>query len=313
MTGVSTMKIELTNVTKRYGSITALDDCTVTIPSGSVCGVLGTNGAGKTTLFHLLVGLTTVDDGSISIGGRQVTEGDVSVREHVGFLPERVGFPAELTAREILRTHASIRGIRDGAVVDQTLEMVELDYAADRRVRGFSNGMQGRLGLATAILSRPSVLILDEPTAGLDPTGVRRFYRIVERLVASTDATVLLATHDLANVERLCDRAVVLEGGQVILDAPVEALNSQSAPITTIHAIQPIAPLAAQAIIDELPSARIEDATEEVISISVQTDALVECINLIDDTLDPERYEIQHQDLEDAFVNLIESPKGEPA
>lgn len=301
------MNIEITHVTKRYGSITALDDCSCTIPSGSTCAILGTNGAGKTTLFHLLVGLASPDEGTIEIGDRPIGVNERRVRKQVGYLPERVGFPDELTAREVLQTHAAIRGLRDEGLIDRTLETVELDYAADRRVGGFSNGMRGRLGLATAILSRPSVLILDEPTAGLDPTGVTRFYRIVERLVETTDATVLLATHDLANVERLCDHVVVIDDGRVILEGSVERLRGEAPRRTTVRAIDPAMWEGATEVADRIPSARVEHTTEETVVIRVDPSDLVDCINLIESKLQPDGIDVSQGDLRDAFVGLVDT------
>jgi Cu-processing system ATP-binding protein len=219
------MRIDASDVRKTYGDVTALDGLSLSIPSGSTFGILGTNGAGKSTLFRLLVGHDRPDAGRITVGGTDVTEDGRRIRERVGYLPEHVGFPDGLTGREVLAVHSAIRGLpRDGRIV-RAVERVGLTAdGADRRVSGYSNGMQRRLGLATVLLPDPDVLILDEPTAGLDPRGVDEFHAIVEEITAETDATVVFCSHVLPEVERLCDRAAVLHDGRVRASGPVEEL-----------------------------------------------------------------------------------------
>ncbi len=221
------MHIEATDVTKSYGPVTALDGLSLSIPSGSTCGLLGTNGAGKTTLFRLLIGHDRPDEGTVRVGHETVSAAGPQLRERVGYLPERVGFPPELTAREVLRVTAQVRGLSDaGERVDAALTTVGLADDADRPVEGFSNGMRRRLGLATALLPDPDVLLLDEPTAGLDPLGVVDFHRIVEDVGERTGATVLVCSHALAEVERLCDRAVVLSDGQLLAEGELAELTA---------------------------------------------------------------------------------------
>lgn len=219
------MKIHAEQVRKKYGSVTALDGLSLEIPAGSTFGILGTNGAGKTTLFKLLVGLDRPDEGRLSIGGRDVTEAGVELRESVGYLPEHVGFPPALTGREVLAFHARMRGLpRDGRIED-ALDTVGLSAsAADRAVSGYSNGMRRRLGVAAAVLPRPAVIVFDEPTAGLDPRGVAEFHRIVDRVRTETGATVVLSSHVLSEIERLCDRVALLDRGQVVAAGTVEQL-----------------------------------------------------------------------------------------
>lgn len=211
------MRIEIDDVHKSYGSITALDGVSLEISSGTTFGLLGTNGAGKTTLFELLVGHDTPDSGRLAVGGIDVATAGPGVREHIGFLPEQVGFPLRLTGREVLRVHGRIRdlGTDREPRIDEVLSTVGLSTAADRPVSGYSNGMQTRLGLAAALLSSPTVLVLDEPTAGLDPIGVEAFHQLIERISEERDATVLLSSHALGEVERLCDEVAILHDGQL--------------------------------------------------------------------------------------------------
>ena len=219
------MQIIADSVRKEYGSVTALDGLSLEIPEGSTFGILGTNGAGKTTLFKLLVGHDRPDDGRLTIGNRDVADAGVSIRERIGYLPERVGFPQALTGREVLRFHARMRGLsRDGRIAD-AIETVGLDTDdADRAVSGYSNGMRRRLGLAAAILPEPSVLVLDEPTAGLDPLGVAEFHRIIERVQTETGSTVVITSHVLTEIERLCDNVAILHGGSVVTSGSVTDL-----------------------------------------------------------------------------------------
>jgi Cu-processing system ATP-binding protein len=219
------MRITANDVRKEYGSVTALDGLSIEIPDGSTFGVLGTNGAGKTTLFKLLVGLDRPDSGELTVGEQSVAGAGTEIRERVGYLPERVGFPGALTGREVLSFHARMRGLpRDGRI-DDAIETVGLSpSAADRAVSGYSNGMRRRLGLAAAILPEPQVLVLDEPTAGLDPRGVAEFHGIIDRVRTETGATVVLSSHVLSEIERLCDRVAILDGGRVVTAGPVSEL-----------------------------------------------------------------------------------------
>ena len=232
------MNIEIENVRKEYGSVTALDGLTLTIPSGSTFGLLGTNGAGKTTLFRLLVGHDRPDEGRITVGGIDAESAGVRVRERVGYLPDQIGFPGRLTGREALAFHARMRGVPVGereTRVDSALETVGLTDAADRSVAGYSNGMGRRLGLASVLVGQPDVLVLDEPTAGLDPRGIATFHRIVERVSEETDATVLFASHALDEVERLCDEVAVIHEGRLRLAGTVADVTASVAETTTVR------------------------------------------------------------------------------
>ncbi|MDY7081129.1 MAG: ABC transporter ATP-binding protein [Halobacteria archaeon] len=220
--------IEASNVTKTYGDVTALDGLSLSVNEGSNFGLLGTNGAGKTTLFKLLVGHIRPDSGSVEIAGENVEKAGRKVREVVGYLPEQAGFPSSLTGREVMMYHARMRGIpksERAERVDDTLETVGLTGDADRRVSGYSNGMNRRLGLATALLPRPEILLLDEPTAGLDPLGVSEFHRIIERLHRDEVSTVVVSSHVLSEVEKLCDSVAVLHNGTLRAEGTVRELK----------------------------------------------------------------------------------------
>lgn len=221
------MTIEIRNIRKRFGSVTALDGPSFDIPGGSTFGVLGTNGAGKSTLFKLIVGHDVPDAGRIAIDGTEVNADGPRLRDRVGYLPERAGYPGEMTGREVLAVQARIRGLAepdDG--VTRVVTKVGLADAADRPVEGYSNGMQRRLGLAGALLPEPPVLVLDEPTAGLDPRGVAEFHRIVERIDRDRDRTVVLSSHVLGEIERLCDAIAILHEGRLRAVGSVDDLRA---------------------------------------------------------------------------------------
>ncbi|WP_411968794.1 ABC transporter ATP-binding protein [Haloferax sp. YSSS75] len=220
--------IEVTGVTKKYSEITALDGLSLAVESGSTFGLLGTNGAGKSTLFKLLVGHIRPDDGTVSVAGTDVSTAGPSLRSIVGYLPEHAGFPSSLTGREVLEFHARMHDVSDAAGrIDAVLSVVGLSDAADRRVGGYSNGMTRRLGLAAALLSRPRILLLDEPTAGLDPRGVADFHRVIERLDAQSDLTVVISSHVLSEIESLCERVAILHDGRLRAVGDIDELRRE--------------------------------------------------------------------------------------
>ncbi|MFD1587336.1 ATP-binding cassette domain-containing protein [Halorientalis brevis] len=228
--------VEIKRVTKSYGQVTALEDVSLAVEAGTTFGLLGTNGAGKTTLFRLLIGHEAPDAGAVEIAGLPAERG-VEVRRRVGYLPEHAGFPPSFTGREVLGFHADVRGVpatvRDERIA-AALATVGLADAADRSVGGYSNGMNRRLGLATVLLTEPQVLLLDEPTAGLDPMGVDAFNRIVERIAAETPITIVFSSHSHAEVERVCDQVAILDDGRVCAAGDVDDLRRDVGETVTI-------------------------------------------------------------------------------
>jgi Cu-processing system ATP-binding protein len=231
-------ELEIRNVEKRYGTVTALDGVSFDVERGETVGLIGRNGAGKTTLFKMLVGHATPDAGTVSIAGLSPDAG-TALRERVGYLPERAGFPPSFTGREVLDFHARVRGVpadkRDHQVA-RVLQTVGLADAADRRVGGYSNGMNRRLGLATTLVGDPDVLLLDEPTAALDPAGVADFHEIVEALSRETDVTIVVTSHVLSEIERLCDSVVILDEGGVEVAGDVTELRRRAGDTVSVVA-----------------------------------------------------------------------------
>jgi Cu-processing system ATP-binding protein len=175
--------VEADHVSRRYGSNLAVDDVTVMFQSGQCTAIVGHNGAGKSTLIKMLLGLVRPTSGRISVLGEDPTAGDRRWRSQIGFLPESVSFPPNLSGRETLDFYARLKGYSEAAN-PCLLDQVSLTEAADRRVSTYSKGMRQRLGLAQALLGSPRVLLLDEPTSGLDPASRQSFYGIIRSLVA---------------------------------------------------------------------------------------------------------------------------------
>jgi ABC-2 type transport system ATP-binding protein len=215
--------IEATGLTKRYGHVLAVDQLSFTVERGQVVGFLGPNGAGKTTTLRMLLGLVRPDAGSATIDGHPYGDLADPLRQ-VGAVLEASSFHPGRTARNHLRIQAMAGGI-DATRVGVVLDLVGLREAADRRVHGFSLGMRQRLGLATALLADPAVLILDEPANGLDPEGVRWLRDLVRGLAAEGTA-VLVSSHILAEVAQTVDSVIIINQGRVVTQAPIAELTA---------------------------------------------------------------------------------------
>jgi ABC-2 type transport system ATP-binding protein len=216
--------IEILGLTKTYGGTRAVDDLTFTVKPGMVTGFLGPNGAGKSTTMRLVIGLDRPDSGSVRIGGRRYQDLTDPMRT-VGALLEAKALHPGRSARQHLRYLAFSQGIAPGRV-DEVLDMVGLASVANKRVKGFSLGMGQRLGVATALLGDPSVLMLDEPVNGLDVEGVR-WIRGLLRELADQGRTVLLSSHLLSEVALTADHLVVVRGGRLVADCSTAELLSK--------------------------------------------------------------------------------------
>ncbi|GAA2070159.1 ATP-binding cassette domain-containing protein [Actinomadura alba] len=218
-TATAPAAVELDGVTKAFGAVQAVREVTLRIEPGQVYGVLGPNGAGKTTLLRILLGLVRTDSGTVNVLGR--APGTPETLRDIGALIESPAFVPHLSGRTNLRVLARARGVAD-AEVARVLRVVDMQDAADRRVNGYSLGMRQRLGVAAAMLGEPSLLILDEPTNGLDPDGMASMRSLIRDLGGRV--TVLLSSHLLGEVQEVCDRVVVLDKGAVVAEDSVSAL-----------------------------------------------------------------------------------------
>jgi ABC-2 type transport system ATP-binding protein len=221
-----TVALEADRLTKTYGAVRALDDFSIAIPAGGVFGVLGPNGAGKSTLFRIALGLVRPTRGSARLFGAPA--GDISALRKVGAMIETPRYPPYLTARETLTMLALESGARNADIAGW-LERVGITAAADRATSGFSVGMKQRLGLAAAFFTRPELVILDEPTSGMDPAGIQEIRALIVDLAKRDGVTVILASHQLDEVRRVCDRVVILSKGKIAAEGAVAALTAGEA------------------------------------------------------------------------------------
>jgi ABC-2 type transport system ATP-binding protein len=216
--------IQVTGLTKTYGTVRALDGLDLSIPRGGVYGVLGPNGAGKSTLFRILLGLIRPTDGTATIMAGPV--GDIAHMRLTGSMIETPRYPPFMTARQVLSWLALEHGIAGTADIPYWLERVGLSEAADRKVRGFSVGMMQRLGVAAALISKPELIILDEPTSGMDPPGIQEMRALIRSLAHDDGLTVVLASHQLLEVQRVCDRVAILNKGKLVREGAVSSLTA---------------------------------------------------------------------------------------
>ncbi len=219
-----TAVIETRGLTKTYGAVRALDGLDLSIPRGGVYGVLGPNGAGKSTLFRILLGLIRPSEGEARVMGGPVNE--VAHMRRMGSMIETPRFPPYMTARQVLRWLALEHGVAGETDIPHWLQRVGLTEAADRRVRGFSVGMMQRLGVAAALMSRPELVILDEPTSGMDPPGIQEMRALIRSLATDDGVTVVLASHQLLEVQRVCDRVAILDKGRLVREGAVSELTA---------------------------------------------------------------------------------------
>ena len=218
--------IQVNGLTKDYGARRAIDNLTFDAEQGEIVGFLGPNGAGKTTTMRILTGYMPPTDGTAVVAGYDVVEESLEVRRRVGYLPETVPLYDDMTAIDYLKFMADLRRIpnpEERAL--ETLEGVNLAERADSYIGTFSKGMRQRVGLAQALIHRPEVLILDEPTIGLDPAQVVEMRNVIREI--GKDRTVLLSTHILSEAQQICDRVLIINKGQIVTEDTPENLQSR--------------------------------------------------------------------------------------
>jgi ABC-2 type transport system ATP-binding protein len=225
--------VETSGLTKRFGDRVAVCDVDLRVPRGSAFGYLGPNGAGKTTLIRMLLGLTDATSGTMRLLGRPVPACRAEALARVGAIVEEPRFHGFLTGRENLEIVAAARAPEAHDRIDGALARAGLSERADERVKGYSLGMRQRLGVARSLLADPELLILDEPTNGLDPAGIHEFRAMIRGFVAE-GRTVLLSSHLLDEVEKICDEVAIVDRGRVVMQGSIEDLATDGAPTILI-------------------------------------------------------------------------------
>jgi len=240
--------IQLKGLTKLYGSQKAVDNLDLNVYKGEIFGLLGPNGAGKTTTILMMLGLTEPSGGTAWVCGHNATRSPIDVKRKVGYMPDSVGFYDNMSALENLLYIGRLNGIPEDelqARAAEVLEAVGLSADSHKKTSAFSRGMKQRLGLADVLIKQPEVIILDEPTLGIDPAGVKDFLALIKQLSRQQGLTVLLSSHHLHHVQQVCDRVGIFVNGKLLAEGDIGKLSDQlfgkEGYVTSIALEEPVA------------------------------------------------------------------------
>jgi ABC-2 type transport system ATP-binding protein len=225
--------IEITGLTKKYGEHTVVSNLELSIGKGEIFGLLGPNGAGKSTTILMLLGLTEPDSGQMKVGGMDPVKDPIRVKRKVGYLPEDVGFYDDLTGLENLLYIARLNQVPDNEAMsraERLLHRVGLEEEKHKKAGKYSRGMRQRLGLADVLIKQPEVIILDEPTLGIDPAGIKDFLELIVHLSREEGLTVLFSSHQLHQVQQVCDRVGIFVKGRLLAVGDIGSLSKQLFP-----------------------------------------------------------------------------------
>ncbi len=232
MDGITKLEpiIKISGLTKEYGEKRAVDNLYLTVGKGEVFGLLGPNGAGKTTTVLMLLGLTEPTDGFAWIDGHDCIRDSIAIKQIVGYLPDNVGFYNDLTGRENLRFTGRLNGLKGDLLeqrIKELLARVGMTDAADKKAGTYSRGMKQRLGIADVLMKDPKVIIMDEPTLGIDPQGMRELLELIRELAEKDHRTIMISSHQLQQIQQVCDRVGIFVEGKLIACGPIKTLAQQ--------------------------------------------------------------------------------------
>lgn len=306
--------IETVNLTKKYDGFTAVNNLNLRVEKGEVFGLLGPNGAGKTTTILMLLGLTDPTSGKVTVLGMDPTRKTLSVKSKVGYIPDTVGFYDELTARENLIYIAKLNGLSGSTAyqrIDEVLVRVGLSDVADQRVGTYSRGMRQRLGVADVLIKQPQLIIMDEPTQGLDPERAREFLQMI-RSLKEEGITILLSSHLLHQVQIVCDRVGLFHRGRMVLEGTVSelakkvlgrayrvVLEAQGSPQMILQALEKVP---GQVGVSHLEGTRYEVEAESDIRPEVARAVVQSGANLLG-------LEVEAQSLDEIYARYFEEVK----
>jgi ABC-type multidrug transport system ATPase subunit len=302
--------IRAEQVTKRYRAITAVDALTFEVSRGETFAIIGPNGAGKTTTLKLLLGLAHPDSGTITIGPERVPPRDVRARRGLGYVPQRVEFPRDRTVAEVLGFYAELRGLPRGAV-GESLARVRLEGLAGRRAGELSGGYMQRLALAQALLGDPGLLVLDEPTASLDPEATWEFRSLVEQLQRE-DKTILLCSHLLSEVERVADRVLIMVDGRRAALESIAELRARQVGATRLHVELVGDPAPAIGALEPRGFA-LEVRSDRAIVVETSNGGGLEALDALRAAgVAIHSFELQRPTLEELFLEVVRAGRANP-
>jgi ABC-2 type transport system ATP-binding protein len=267
------MDIKVDKLTKKYGYTKAVDNISFEVKTGEILGFLGPNGAGKTTTMKIITNYLNCDEGDVFIGGKSVRDNADVIKKHIGYLPESNPLYQEMPVVDYLEFAAALQGVAKNHVSDRMREMVKvcgLNSEKHKKIGELSRGYRQRVGLAQAMIHNPDVLILDEPTTGLDPNQIVEIRRLIREL--GREKTVILSTHILPEVEATCDRIMIINNGKIVADGTADTLRNQAKG-------------------QEILTVKIEDGEANVIFKALQSLSTVAMIDFVD--RNKNRFEVQ--------------------
>lgn len=218
------MSLEIKKLTKKFGEQTALNDINITIEKNEIIGLLGPNGAGKSTLMKSIVGVLKIDEGQILFNEKDIISHELESKKNIGFLPENNPLYMEMFVKEYLNFVANIHQVPNSRV-EEVIELVGITPEKSKKISQLSKGYKQRVGLAQAILHQPDLLILDEPTNGLDPNQIIEIRNLIKEI--GKEKTVILSTHIMQEVEALCSRVILIHKGNIVMDSPIEEFKGK--------------------------------------------------------------------------------------
>ena len=312
--------IEVKNLTKRYGNHTAVQDLSFTIEKGQIYGFLGPNGAGKSTTMNILTGCLAATSGSVTVAGFDIFEEAQQAKRHIGYLPEQPPLYLDRTPREYLDFVARAKQVQTDwrhEQIQKVMEMTGITDVADRLIKNLSKGYRQRVGIAQALLGNPEIIILDEPTVGLDPRQILEIRELIQQL--GTEHTVILSSHILSEVQAVCQTILIISKGKLVACDTPENLEKLFAGTSTVELTAEATPEEALEILSTVPGITDAQITEAdgVVRIRLESGRAADsslCRELFFAFSDAKRAILHMTEarasLEDIFIELTETPKG---
>lgn len=307
--------LSIKGLNKTLGKKHILHDIDMECYGGEVFGFLGPNGAGKTTTIKIAVGLLDIDEGTIEICGYDVSKKFEQAMANVGGIVENPEMYKYLTGRENLRQYARMRGVEDEKRIDEVVNLVKLSNRIDEKVSKYSLGMRQRLGVAQALLHKPKLLILDEPTNGLDPQGIKELRDVLKHIAHNDGVCVVVSSHLMSEMELMCDRVGIIANGKMIGTYSMEELTSRSNGSAAEYIIETDNAAKASELLSELFQCRVSENNDIVISVNIENER--EEISRINAKLINSGFKLytvhrtENKKLEDVFIELTGNKEGD--